>query len=345
MKTKLPISDKTGAFTLIEVMVSMVIVLILVLVFSTMTDRTAKIWRDTRGKVSQFQQARDAFDLITRNLSQATLNTYLDYYDAKGARREAGNVATFEPSRYGRYSDLRFVTGKASQILGLPEKQCPSQALFFYAPLGETGVTANTSLNHLLNLVGYYISYDADTERPNFMPIAQGYGFRLMELRQRSESLTMPKPGLVWPPAVTNHPDAHIVARNIVALTFLPKLAETGAAAARTADGIGQALAPNYQYDSHTKGRGEQRKELNSMHQLPPIVEVTMVAIDQDSAERLGRESTPPDFGLEQLFQNADPDVNRKDLETLLSRLTELHINARVFRTEVALKGAKWSHE
>jgi uncharacterized protein (TIGR02599 family) len=226
MKTKLPISDKTGAFTLIEVMVSMVIVLILVLVFSTMTDRTAKIWRDTRGKVSQFQQARDAFDLITRNLSQATLNTYFDYYDAKGARREAGNVATFEPSRYGRYSDLRFVTGKASQILGLPEKQCPSQALFFYAPLGETGVTANTSLNHLLNLVGYYISYDADTERPNFMPIAQGYGFRLMELRQRSESLTMPKPGLVWPPAVTNHPDAHIVARNIVALTFLPKLAE-----------------------------------------------------------------------------------------------------------------------
>ena len=72
MKTKLPISDKTRAFTLIEVMVSMVIVLILVLVFSTMTDRTAKIWRDTRGKVSQFQARAVQLSLPRQRLSFLT---------------------------------------------------------------------------------------------------------------------------------------------------------------------------------------------------------------------------------------------------------------------------------
>lgn len=345
MKSHPTFLHKARAFTLIELMVSMVILVILILVFANMTDRTALIWRDTRGKASQFQQARDAFDLITQNLSNATLNTYLDYYDAKGARRDAANTATFEPARYGRYSDLRFATGKASQLLSLPENTSPTQSLFFYAPLGETGVSANTSLNHLLNLVGYYITYEADTERPAFMPAAQGYGFRLMELRQRSENLTLPKAGTRWPPDVVDHPDVHFIARNIVALTFRPKLADTGTGAARSADGKGQALAPNYSYDSHTKGRGENRKELNSLHQLPPIVEVTMVAIDPDSADRLGRDSTPPDLGLEKLFQNADPEVSQKDLETLLTRLRELKVSARVFRTEVSLKGAKWSHE
>lgn len=334
-----------SAFTLVELLVSLAVVTILMLVFATLTDRTASVWRTTRGKVSQFQQARDAFETITRNLSQATLNTYLDYYDKNGARRDAANTATFEPFRYGRYSELRFRSGQASALLQQPAVQTPGHAVFFYAPLGESGVAANSSLNHLLNLTGYYISYGEDTERPVFLPSAPTYAFRLHEFKQRTEDLRPLGGPERWPPDVTNHPDAHIIARNIVAITFLPKLPGQGPAGDTSVDRNGNALAPEYEYDSTQTGQGGARKELNTLHQLPPIVEVTMVAIDDASAERIGRSSAPPDFGLANLFKSADPATRKTDLETLLQTLRNRRLNARVFSTEVSLKGAKWSRE
>lgn len=332
-------------FTLVELLVSMAVVTMLMLIFATLTDRTANIWRSTRGKVSQFQQARDAFDTITRNLSQATLNTYLDYYDSTGARRDASNSATFQPDRYGRHSELRLLSGPAAPMLARPPAQTPGHALFFYAPLGETGAPANTALHHLLNLTGYYITYGEDTERPDFLPTVPTYGFRLHEFKQRTENLTRPGGAGAWPPDVNNHPDAHVIARNIVAITFLPKLPSQGPAGDPSIDKDGNALAPNYQYDSLTAGQAGVRKELNSLHQLPPIIEVTMVAIDDASAERIGRDSTPPDFGLATLFQSADPAVRKTDLETLINTLRAQRLNPRVFTTEVSLKSAKWSRE
>lgn len=331
-------------FTLVELLVSMAVVTILMLIFATLTDRTANIWRSTRGKVSQFQQARDAFETISRNLAQATLNTYLDYYDSTGARRDAANSATFQPDRYGRHSELRLQSGPAATLLEQPAAQAPGHALFFYAPLGESGAPANTALHHLLNLTGYYITYGEDTERPDFLPTVPTYGFRLYEFKQRSENLIRPGAGR-WPPDVTNHPDAHIIARNIVAITFLPKLPSQGPAGDPSIDADGNALAPNYEYDTLTAGQAGVRKELNSLHQLPPIVEVTMVAIDDASAERIGRDSTPPDLGLSGLFQNADPLSRKADLETLLETLRAKRLNPRVFTTEVSLKSAKWSRE
>lgn len=340
-----PTATRRPGFTLVELLVSMAVVSILMLIFATLTDRTANVWRSTRGKVSQFQQARDAFETITRNLSQATLNTYLDYYDKSGARRDPSNTASFEPDRYGRYSELRFRSGQAATLLQQPPAQTPGHAIFFYAPLGESGVAANSALNHLLNLTGYYINYGEDTERPAFLPSAPTYGFRLFEFKQRTETLKPLGGPERWPPDVATHPDAHIIARNIVAISFLPKLPGQGPAGDPSVDKDGNALAPNYEYDSLTAGQSGVRKELNSLHQLPPIVEVTMVAIDDASAERIGRDSTPPDFGLADLFQSADPAVRKADLETLLKTLRDQRLNARVFSTEVSLKGSKWSRE
>ncbi|TDU67197.1 uncharacterized protein (TIGR02599 family) [Prosthecobacter fusiformis] len=345
MKNRFPTRSARPGFSLVELLVSMAVISILMLIFATMTDRTASIWRSTRGKVSQFQQARDAFETITRNLSQATLNTYLDYYDKSGARRDQTNAASFEPGRYGRYSELRFRSGAAAAILQQPPAQTPGHALFFYAPLGETGIPTHGALHHLLNLTGYYITYGEDTERPSFLPLIPTYGFRLMELKQRSESLVPLGGPERWPPDVAANPDAHIIARNIIAITFLPKLPGQGPAGDPSVDPTGSALAPNYEFDSFTEGQGGLRKELSSQHQLPPIVEVTMVAIDDASAERIGGSSEPPDLGLADLFQNADAEIRKADLETLLKNLRAKQLNARVFTTQVSLKSAKWSRE
>lgn len=334
-----------SGFTLIELLLSITVVTILMLVLATLTDRTAAIWRNTRGKVSQFQQARDAFETITRNLSQATLNTYLDYYDKSGARRDQSNAATFQPDRYGRYSEWRFRSGQAATMLQLTPEETPGHALFFYAPLGESGVAANGALSHLLNLTGYYISYGEDPERPDFLPSVPTYGFRLMEFKQRSENLTRVGTPDRWPPDMANNADSHVIARNIVAISFLPKLPGLGPVGDPSVDPDGDALSPNYEYDSLTIGQGSMRKELNSQHQLPPIVEVTMVAIDDASADRIGHDSAPPDLGLATLFQTANAESRKNDLQTLLQVLQAKKINARVFTTQVSLKGAKWSRE
>ena len=105
-----------SAFTLVELLVSMTIVLLLLVVLVGMVNLTSSLWRGTNGHIEQFRQARAGFDSLTRRLSQSTLNTYLDYVDANGRPRTsvastADTVAAFVPDHYARQSELRFISG------------------------------------------------------------------------------------------------------------------------------------------------------------------------------------------------------------------------------------------
>src|SRR5438067_1217451 len=76
------------AFTLVEVMVGCaVLVLLLVMLFS-MTSHTTSIVRTASARVDAFQAARTAFDTISQRISQATMNTYWDYYNSSNQRRD-----------------------------------------------------------------------------------------------------------------------------------------------------------------------------------------------------------------------------------------------------------------
>ena len=80
---KVSLANKVrDAFTLIELLVSMAILSLLLLLLAQLLDQVQQAWRYSEGRVSQFREARVAFDIITKNLSQASLNTYWDYeYD------------------------------------------------------------------------------------------------------------------------------------------------------------------------------------------------------------------------------------------------------------------------
>jgi uncharacterized protein (TIGR02599 family) len=77
---------------------------------------------------------------------------------------------------------------------------------------------------------------------------------------------------------------------------------------------------------------------------LPPLVTVTMVALDNASGERWSNllHNTPVDFLQESgaTFTQASDYV--RDLEKLKSYLTGLHLNYRVFNTTVVLRNARW---
>ncbi len=76
-------------------------------------------------------------------------------------------------------------------------------------------------------------------------------------------------------------------------------------------------------------------------HQLPPTVQIAMVAIDEASAMRLANGSTPPPEIDEAVARRADffhlPATSRRTLQKLEALLAKHHIRYRVFSTTVAL--------
>lgn len=371
MLTRTAPPQRHRAFTLVELLVSMLILLMIMLVLVSMVDQTSRTWRYTTSKIEQFRDARLGFEAVTRRLSQATLNTYLDYVDSSGKPRVSSSsttttMAAFIPAKFTRLSELRLISGPglAGSATSTPPR--PNHSIFFQAPLGFVSNTASYGgLENLLNTWGYYIEFDRDRNRPPFITDTikpARYRFRLMEMMQPSESLslynyTAGNPGLTssgtngknWftdPLGISPAP-VHVLAENIIALILLPKLSPGDQAAGSYTDG---SLAPTYTYDSTLSGSGTTDANLNSRSQLPPIFTVTMVAADEATFNRFqGASTTMPSIGLNTLFQTVGDtkDVSMpgfaQDLQTLQNTLTAKHINYRVFTTNVSLKAAKWS--
>ncbi|MFM8831858.1 MAG: Verru_Chthon cassette protein C, partial [Spartobacteria bacterium] len=325
-----------AGFSILEVLVASAVLSLLLVAMLSMTDQGQKTYRSTLGKAEQFREARVAFESITRRLSQATLNTYWDY----------DNPTT--PTRYLRQSELRFLSGNASGLLSgvSPAISSTTHAVFFQAPFGFTSnSTGYGGMESMVNTWGYFIEFGSDSAlRPdpvNTAGVPEKHRFRLYEMMEPSESLSLYKytgnstasktyTGRTWftdPLGQTNR-SSRVLAENIVALIFRP---------------LDPAITPpdlttNYTYDTAYDTAGS---VANIRNQLPPYIEVTMVAIDEVSARRLDTGATPPDLGLTALFQSTSSyDAN---LETLRTNLTAQKINYRIFTANVSIQGAKWS--
>ena len=358
---------RRSGFTLVEVLLSATILAMLVVVLVSITNQTAKTWKYTTGKIEQFSGARDAFESLTRQIGQATLNTHYEYFNDKGEARTVENAGIFVPKHYGRQSDLRFVSGSmdrdnryggesAPPLAADPARPRPTHGIFFHAPLGLVDdATLHGGLQSLLNVWGYYVEFDSDDRvRPPFLqngavgtPLRWRY--RLMEFMRPAEKMvTYTKPTDWFAPAVNEAgtPSAHVLAENVVALVLQPMLAPKDEQDLTPPPTVaGTALAPSYYYDSTKKNP---TPALNPQHQLPPMIRATMVAIDEPSAVRLANGSSMPDFGLPNLFATDRSDsatAYADDLSTLEKTMAQRGISYRVFTTTIVIRGAKWSKE
>ncbi|MCX6963532.1 MAG: Verru_Chthon cassette protein C [Verrucomicrobia bacterium] len=325
-----PLRSRAG-FSILEVLVASAVLALLLVAMLSMTDQVQKTYRSTLGKAEQFREARVAFESITRRLSQATLNTYWDY----------DSLTT--PTRYLRQSELRFLSGQASAILP-GTISSTTHAVFFQAPFGfSSNATAFGGMESMVNTWGYFIEFGSDSGlRPppvNTAGVPEKYRFRLYEMMEPSESLSLYKytgnstasktyTGRTWFTDALDKPNrsSRVLAENIVALIFRPL-----DPASTPSD-----LTTNFTYD--TAG-----SVANIRNQLPPYIEVTMVAIDEVSARRLETGATPPVLGLTGLFQTASSYDG--DLEKLRKYLddNDKKINYRIFTANVSIQGAKWS--
>jgi uncharacterized protein (TIGR02599 family) len=137
-----------------------------------------------------------------------------------------------------------------------------------------------------------------------------------------------------------------VMADNIVALVVLPKLAEKDR---ENPTDLGK-LAPEYQYDSWRILRKDAASDANAARDnlLPPIVQISMVAIDESSALRLPR-NTIPDWTIrddKQLFTKVSNEAEfLDDMAELEKRLQADKVSYRVFSTDVVIRGSKWSKD
>jgi uncharacterized protein (TIGR02599 family) len=362
---------RRDAFTVVELLVAMSVLALISLLLLSMADQTSRVWRSTTGKLEPFREARSAFETMTTRLGQATLGTYWDYDDVNA------------PTKYQRRSELRFIAGPAAEVFADPEgPPRPTHCVFFTAPLGVTEEPRYRGFENLLCTWGYFLEYgDDEALRPSFIPrdvVPLRHRSRLKELREPAEENSIyfhtsvrsrveaaaqrRYSGRDWflSSLASTQPPVRVAAENIVALIITPRLSQADEAEVRR-DGAEappdhSPLAPGYFYDSSPPAESStdpryRDGRLNPVHQLPPVLQVTLVAIDERSAANLGLDASTVDaFGLEEKFKasammSADL-LNAHDPEdSLESRLIARRTSYRIFSTNVIVRAAKWSRE
>jgi uncharacterized protein (TIGR02599 family) len=271
-----------------------------------------------------------------------------------------------------RQSELRFFCG---EVPGSPVTH--SKGLFFHAPLGEA--TNVRGLENLLNTWGYFVEFGNDRSyRPPFfdetvMPFQNR--FRLMELMVPSENVltynwtsglagtkrkNLTYAGREWfanfiNPQVSQSSarPVRVLAENVIAVFFVPKLSKQDEER-RTAQNQ-DPLCKDFVYDSYyNPAKNYPDPEINPSNQLPPIVQVSMVALDEASAARLEslNGTVMPKIGnglfrdTKQLLNDpATPQPDDGDLQKLAQELIDLKLSYRIFTTDVSIRAAKWSRD
>ena len=333
-----PVRTRRSGFTLIELMVASAILAMMVGLFFVVISQMTGGIKTSTAKMDAFQSARTGFEAVSRTLGIASLNTYWDYFDS--SRNPRGANANFTPALYGRQSDLHFLT-KTQPFFSAPGSLEPvGHSLFFQAPLGYFSDTIAAKPPGSLNPSGFFVAFGNDPTKPGLTELKERPRFRLYQWLPSSESLTVdPSTGRLtdsdW---IAPTSGVRPLAENIIAFVVrVPAITATGYS----------TNATDYGWDSLTPWvSGDQPAQ---MHQLPPLVNITMVAIEEAAANRLaGTASTAATaasaLGIANLssrFRTASEYDN--DLDAIGSALSSKNIPYRIFTTTVPLRGSRWS--
>ncbi|MDB6075153.1 MAG: Verru Chthon cassette protein [Verrucomicrobiaceae bacterium] len=346
-------------FTLVEIIVATAVLSLLMVAMMSTLGTVQRSFQFTRARVDQFREARRALDLISTTLSQATLNSYQDYYYTGTQSNIPPATGSGAPAAYVRQSELQFRVDAAASTFGTTGSpvEAPGHSVFFQAPLGLTA--DGSSLGGLLNARGYGIVFSGDDKRrPAFVngydiPVKRRY--RLVEYRPTAEYQSATAGGNT----IYNHPadwftlamgnSCRVVADNILLLLLSPRSSSQGAGGAVEP----WSIAPHYHYNSLDSDnstaaldgllvRTDGTVAQGTQHMLPPLIAVTLVALDETSAQQWS--ARRGDNGVDVLSEAhaAFTDASRyeSDMGALRDYLQKQKLNFRIFNSTVALRNA-----
>lgn len=343
------------AFTLVELLVSMVILSIIMLVAVEVINQTQKSWMQGNARIEQYREARMAFESIVQNLSQATLNTYTTYKYNNSATPTIPVNRNEAPNEYIRYSELQFKVGKAKDMFPTQASYVTSHCIFFQAPLGVSQREGYGSLDSLLCGRGYFIMESTDVAYRPAHVLQDRIRYRLMEYRPTAEKnrvynkiyqpgdapwYTEAGTGLIEAgETLATYAPTRPVAENILALIISPHVAPGDIEGTEEPTWI----APDYEYDSSEVVGGTSTNPQGTQYMLPPQVTVTLVAIDEASAKRLSEQYPSGTVNVipTDIFSSAGN--YQTDLKTLEDDLRDRDLSYRVFRTTIGMRNAKWA--
>jgi len=324
-------------FTLIEVMVATAVLAVLLVLTLSVTNEVSRGVGSAMQKVDSFESARAGFEMMSQGLGNAVLNTYWDYYDANRLPRTQANAASFSPDRYGRQSDLNFQIRDLANGSSLPVGwSTVSHGVFFQSPRG----TENSTPSDVLGAEGYFVAFGQDPAFPNLAALNNPKRFRLFRWSQPSSELDVnPATGKInatptAAPWITPTTNVHPVADNIIAL-----IARVPSTSAKSADSF-------FWNSQQVWSTGDQP---NQMHQMPPLVELTMVAIDAKASSRLieqvaNAEAAYAALGLPNpatLFN--DPSKYEDDLQKIETGLANKGVDYQILALSVPVNGSRWN--
>lgn len=363
-RTTGPTGIRARGFTLVEMLLTMVIVSILMIVLVQVISSTESVWSREQARVSEFEEARGAMESMSRRLAEANMDAYWAFGKDTTGR-----------DNYTRASDGHFVSGPSAGLLARSE--LPGHAVFFQGPFGHTGDSAVTKaptahlerMDGLLNCLGYYVDYQSDlATRPAFLDSAaqrminpERRRFCLMEFRQPAEELVLFSSALALNDSATTRDKAFawfrgpfadgkttaasstVVAENILAIILAPEWLETDIAKNTT---VSRPVEDCYYDTREVQWGGASKKAIATQHQLPPVVRVTMIATEEDayrSLETKRGEAGAADAVREVFKDRFKLHANLEgDLAAVEQQLTALKLDHRVFSTTIALRGSKW---
>jgi len=366
-------SRKRG-FTLIEIMAATAVLTVILLVLLQVASTLLDVWKTSTGKISTFRNARAAFETLKRVSAQTTLNTYLDYVDQDGDPRNVSNPGGFRPDRFARTSELHFLSGPATEIIGSTPDLTPGHAIFLQAPTALTNDSQFDPFDRTLNAVGFYVTWrsDADTGLvPPWLATILGtrYRFRLIQAVEPTENFSVYDATSTstystnWLnnfslPSPTQQ--GAVLAEDVLLMILRPRLnredeellAPDLAGTAFTDALEGSILSPDYRYDSRAWESGYSGGVTGAdriaymRNQIPPLLDIVLICADPNSLIRFDQTTSTPPADL-QLFSGTDftdsADLTA-DLDSIAGQLTSQNIRFRIFRTTVPLKSSKWSN-
>jgi len=341
---------RRAGFTLVELLLAVGILGMILTILGSFVSGLTHTVQQGNVHLQRIGQAQRAVDILRRTLSAATLNPYYDYADKTGALRTGLEIqnSTWVPASYIRVSDLRFIVGPAAALTvksPYDGAKVLGHAAFFQVDAGFTNIALVGPLKGLLNTVGFYLEYG---KRSDFSPVvpgstSEGKQFRLMMMIEPSESLSIYSltsnrnyAGKAWytTPLATKG-NVHLLAENVLAFVLRPKQAVAGSATSWSYFA--------YPYDS-SLGSGT-ATQLATQHELPPLIEVTLVLLDSRAALQLEQISggNSPDFlGLSSLFSNPGDVSYTSSLNALSNSLNEKKIAYHIETMDVPMTGANW---
>jgi uncharacterized protein (TIGR02599 family) len=146
---------------------------------------------------------------------------------------------------------------------------------------------------------------------------------------------TIVKDDTVSPTRLVSRP----IAENIIALIVSPR----SPVPPKSTNGHDYDIAPNYYYDSRLYLTNSSSPLADqTRHQLPPTVQVTMVALDERSVSRYESPSRSTGSLVDRTWFQKVASYD-SDLRALTSLLVNDRLNYQVFSTAVPIRAAKWS--